>query len=104
MIVQITKETGKLCGADGVPVSDELRNSPLGAEAWASLACHAYGVTIDLDLLRAGMAARAERAVRLARVRAMPSGSAMLCSACGDAVPCRQTRRGWVCDDCAQDR
>ena len=26
------------------------------------------------------------------------------CDACGDVVPCIQTPRGWLCEDCRRDR
>ena len=29
-------------------------------------------------------------------------GNAMLCSACGDNVPCRHTPTGWLCQDCRE--
>ena len=25
------------------------------------------------------------------------------CDACGDCVPCKQTPRGWLCEDCRRD-
>ena len=103
MKVQITKQTGALCDESGRPLPAEIRDSPEGREAWDRLVYHKYGVSLDLNKIRAEIARRAARVVTQPSVVAQ-SGGAMLCAGCGDAVPCRQTPHGWMCDDCRRAR